>query len=61
MKPRRGPGRHASARSVGYFGDGAERSAVVMLSASGRRLFFETEPDGVVRTNLIEHIRGPLP
>jgi hypothetical protein len=47
--------------SVGYFGDGAERSAVVMLSASGRRLFFETEPDRVVRTNLIEHIRGPLP
>ena len=49
------------AGSIGYYGDGAERLAVVTLSASGRRLFIENEADDVLRTNLAQHIFGSLP
>ena len=49
------------AGSIGYYGDGAERTAVVTLSTSGRRLFIETEPDDVLRTNLAQYIFGSLP
>jgi hypothetical protein len=49
------------AGSIGYYGDGAERTAFVTLSTSGRRLFIETEPDDVLRTNLAQFIFGSLP
>ena len=49
------------AGTLGYYGDGAERTAVVTLSASGRRLFIESEPDDVLRTNLAKFIFGSLP
>ena len=49
------------AGSIGYYGDGAERTAFVTLSTSGRRLFIETEPDDVLRTNLAQYIFGSLP
>ena len=49
------------AGSIGYYSDGAERTAVATLSASGRRLFIENEPDGVLRTNLAQYIFGNLP
>lgn len=46
---------------LGYYSDGGERTAWVGLSASGRRLFIESEPDGVLRTNVATHIYGVPP
>jgi hypothetical protein len=48
---------------LGYYSDGAERMAVVIVSGSGRRLFIELEPDEVQRTNVAFFIygRGILP
>ena len=48
------------AGSVGYYSDGQQRAALVILSASGRRLFIEYEGDGVVRTNVAPYIYGKL-
>ena len=46
------------AGSIGYYSDGAKHAAAVVLSASGRRLFFEADVDRVVRTNVLEYIYG---
>lgn len=46
------------AGQVGYYSDGNERVAVVILSRSSRRLFIEFEPDGVLRTNVAGFIFG---
>jgi len=46
------------AGSIGYYSDGAEHVAAVVLSASGRRLFFEADVDHVIRTNVLEYLFG---
>jgi hypothetical protein len=43
---------------LGYYSDGAERTVVAIVSRSGRRLFIEGEPDGVLRTNVSNFIFG---
>ena len=50
-----GPDESPPAGGVGYYSDGGERVAVVVLSARGRRLFIEYEPDGVVRSNVLPY------
>ena len=47
-----GPDETPPAGSLGYYSDGAEHAASVILSATGRRLFIESEPGGVLRTNV---------
>ena len=42
--------------AVGYYSDGRQHAAVVILSASGRRLFIEFDADEVLRTNVAGHI-----
>jgi len=46
------------AGSIGYYSDGAQHVAAVVLSASGRRLFLEADVDDVIRTNVLEYIYG---
>jgi hypothetical protein len=46
------------AGSIGYYSNGAEHAATVVLSASGRRLFLEADADNVVRTNVAEYVYG---
>jgi hypothetical protein len=46
------------AGKVGYYSDGIERVAVVVLSRSARRLFVEFESGGVLRTNVAGFIFG---
>jgi hypothetical protein len=46
------------AGSIGYYSDGAQHAATVILSASGRRLFFEADADDVIRTNVADYIFG---
>lgn len=50
------PGDTPPAGKIGYFSDGAERLALVTLSASGRRLFFESGPDDYLATNVAKYI-----
>ena len=45
-----------AAGSIGYYSDGAEHVAAVVLSASGRRLFLEYDEDEVVRTNVLKYL-----
>ncbi|HYN52124.1 MAG TPA: hypothetical protein VES62_14470, partial [Thermoleophilaceae bacterium] len=47
-----------AAGQVGYYSDGNERVAAVILSRSARRLFIEFEPDDVLRTNVADFIFG---
>lgn len=42
--------------AVGYYSDGRRHTAVVILSASGRRLYIELDADEVLRTNVAKHI-----
>jgi hypothetical protein len=42
--------------SVGYYSDGAQHAAAVMLSAAGRRLFVEVDADDVLRTNVARYL-----
>jgi hypothetical protein len=44
------------AGSIGYYSDGAQHVAAVVLSASGRRLFLEYDVDGVIRTNVLGYL-----
>jgi hypothetical protein len=44
--------------TIGYYSDGEHHVVVATVSASGRRLFIENEPDGVVRTNVAGYIFG---
>jgi hypothetical protein len=46
------------AGKLGYYSDGAERTVVAVVSRSGRRLFIEGEPGGVLRTNVSEFVFG---
>jgi len=43
---------------LGYYSNGAERTVVAVVSRSGRRLFIEWEPGGVLRTNVADFIFG---
>jgi hypothetical protein len=44
------------AGSIGYYSDGADHVAAVVLSATGRRLFLEYDADRTVRTNVLEYL-----
>jgi hypothetical protein len=45
------------AGKVGYWSDGVEHAVFALVaSTSKRRLFFETQADGVLRTNIIEYL-----
>jgi hypothetical protein len=46
------------AGSIGYYSDGAQHVATVVLSATGRRLFLEFDVDQVIRTNVLGYIYG---
>jgi hypothetical protein len=48
------------AGAVGYYSDGEEHVAAVIVSASGRRLFIEYEPGGVLRTNVAGYMFGDV-
>ncbi len=48
------------AGSVGYYSDGGEHAAVVMLSDAGRRLFVEVNADDVLYTNLARYLSGGI-
>ena len=41
---------------VGYWTDGAQHVVVAMIAPSGRRLFIESEADGVIRTNTLGYL-----
>lgn len=42
--------------SAGYYGDGAEHAAAVVVSLTGRRLFVEVDADDLLRTNVAEYV-----
>jgi hypothetical protein len=44
------------AGKVGYWSDGGQNAAFVVLSPAGRRLFLELGADHVLRTNLTEYL-----
>jgi hypothetical protein len=44
------------AGKIGYWSDGGENAAVVVLSRAGRRLFLEIGADDVLRTNLAQYL-----
>ena len=46
--------------SVGYYSDGAQHAAAVVLSAAGRRLFVEVDADDVLRTNVARYLDGRI-
>jgi hypothetical protein len=43
------------AGKIGYWSDGVQHDVVAMTAPSGRRLFLESEADGVIRTNILEY------
>jgi hypothetical protein len=47
------------AGAVGYYSDGAQHAAAVVLSASGKRLFLEQNGD-VLHMNIAKYIFGGL-
>jgi hypothetical protein len=47
-----------AAGSIGFYSDGAQHVATVVLSATGRRLFLEYDVDDVLRTNVVGYIYG---
>lgn len=52
------PGDTPPAGSIGYYSDGAQHAAAVVVSATGRRLFLEYDADSVIRTNVLEYLSG---
>jgi hypothetical protein len=52
------PGDTPPAGSIGYYSDGAQHAAAVVVSATGRRLFLEYDVDSVIRTNVLEYLSG---
>jgi hypothetical protein len=53
-----GPDATPPAGNVGYWSDGGQSLAVVVLSRTGRRLFLEFGPDRVLSTNVAEYLLG---
>lgn len=49
-----------AAGSLGYYSDGAEHVAVVVLSEAGRRLFVELNVDDVLHTNVAKYLYGSV-
>lgn len=47
-------------RTIGYYSDGVKHAALVVLSASGRRLFIEVSADRTLYTNVAEYLNGEL-
>ena len=47
-------------RTIGYYSDGVKHAALVVLSASGRRLFIEVSADRTLYTNVAEYLNGDL-
>jgi hypothetical protein len=41
---------------IGYYSDGGEHAAVVVVSASGRRLFLERQPGGALHSNVAAYL-----
>jgi hypothetical protein len=50
-----GPGDTPPPGAFGYYSDGQQHAAAVVLSAAGRRLFVEHDADEVLRTNVAEY------
>jgi hypothetical protein len=44
------------ADAIGYYSDGAEHAAAVIVSAAGRRLFVEVDADDVLHTNVAQYL-----
>lgn len=53
-----GPGDSPPPRKLGYYSDGAEHTALVIISAAGRRLFIEQAADKVLSTNVADYLFG---
>jgi hypothetical protein len=51
-----GPADSPPPGALGYYGDGGQHAVAAVLSATGRRLFIEYEPGGVLRTNVAEFL-----
>jgi hypothetical protein len=47
-----------SAGAIGYYSDGQQHVAVVIVSASGRRLFIEFAADDALHTNVARYLGG---
>jgi hypothetical protein len=58
LAPLAAPGDTPAPGRIGYYSDGNEHGAVVMVSASGRRLFIEGNADDVLYTNVARYIFG---
>jgi hypothetical protein len=54
--PLSSPSETPPAGSMGYYSDGAEHAAVVVLSEAGRRLFVELDADEVLHTNVAKYL-----
>jgi hypothetical protein len=52
------PGDTPPVGTVGYYSDGHEHGALVIVSASGRRLFVEYNADDVFSTNVAQYLFG---
>jgi hypothetical protein len=52
------PGDAPPPKRVGYYSDGMEHTVVAVLSAAGKRLFFEQAAGNVISTNLAAYIFG---
>jgi hypothetical protein len=48
------------AGSIGYYSDGGQHVAAVVLSDAGRRLFIELDADDVIRTNVARYLYGGI-
>jgi hypothetical protein len=58
--PLAAPGDTPPAGKAGWYSDGLEHVATVVVSASGRRPFIETAADDVLSTNVAQYIFGDL-
>jgi hypothetical protein len=62
LTPLTGAAATPPAGKVGYWSDGRQSLAIVILSRTGRRLFLEFGPDRVLSTNIAEYLfaDGPI-
>ena len=56
IAPLASPANTPPPESVGYYSDGAEHAAAVVLSAAGRRLFIEFNAGDVLHTNVARYL-----
>ncbi len=50
------PGATPPVGAIGYYSDGGQHAATVIVSVAGRRLFLELAPDDVLHTNIVEYV-----